>query len=65
MMRIIIGISLFIFLAGCAGKTAHDTISPAGRPIGTVLAATQAPIQGAAESYATQTARTQENPYGR
>ncbi len=57
-------ILLFTF-AGCAGQTAHDTISPVGQPVGTVLAATQAPIQGAAAGYATQSARTQENPYGR
>jgi hypothetical protein len=65
MMRIILSISFAIFLTGCAGKTAHDTVSPVGRPIGTVLATTQAPIQGATESYAVQSARTQENPYGR
>lgn len=54
-----------IFFISCAGKTAHDTISPVGKPIGTVLAAVQAPIQGASASYAEQSTKTQTNPYGR
>ena len=65
MIRIILSSLGLIFLAGCAGQTAYDTVSPVGRPIGTVLAATQAPIQGAADSYATQSTKSQENPYGR
>ncbi len=65
MTRMILGMLFLISLTGCAGKTAYETVSPVGRPVGTVLAVTQAPIQGAADSYATQTARTQENPYGR
>lgn len=65
MMRMILGSFLLMLLTGCAGKTAYDTVSPVGRPVGTVLAAAQAPIQGAADSYATQSAPTQENPYGR
>jgi len=52
-------------LAGCAGQTAHDTFSPIGKPVGTVVAATQAPIQGAAESYAYHSGKTEDNPYAR
>lgn len=65
MIRALLGSLLLLSLTGCAGKTAYDTVSPVGRPVGTALAVVQAPIQGAADSYATQTARTQENPYGR
>lgn len=65
MTRLILASLLLISLSGCAGKTAYETVSPVGRPVGTALAAVQAPIQGAADSYATQTGRTQENPYGR
>ncbi len=65
MKKLIFSILSVILLAGCAGQTAHDTIAPIGSPVGTVLAATQAPIQGASASYATQSARTEQNPYGR
>ena len=65
MIRALLGSLLLISLTGCAGKTAYDTVSPVGQPVGTVLAAVQAPIQGAADSYATQTTRSQANPYGR
>ncbi|MFH0984330.1 MAG: hypothetical protein V1882_02215 [Candidatus Omnitrophota bacterium] len=65
MTRTLFASLVLVLLAGCAGKTAYDTVSPVGQPVGTALAVVQAPIQGAADSYATQTARTQENPYGR
>lgn len=65
MKRSLIGFLSLLILSSCAGQTAHDVISPAGKPVGTVLAATQAPIQGVAEGYAEQTARSQANPYGR
>ena len=64
-MRVWVLLFMFFFLAGCAGKTAHDTFSDVGKPVGTVGAAAQAPIQGASESYAYHSAPTQENPYER
>jgi hypothetical protein len=64
-MKYLAGILIVIFLAGCGGKTAHDTFSGPGKPVGTVVAATQAPIQGASESYAYHAGTTEENPYGR
>jgi len=64
-MKLISSILGVVFLAGCAGQTAHDTFSPIGKPVGTVVAATQAPIQGAAESYAHHSGKTEDNPYAR
>ena len=52
-----------IAILGC--KTTHDTIAPATRPAGTVVAAPQAVTQGVAEGYADQAGSTVENPYGR
>jgi len=54
-----------LLIVGCAGQTAHDTFSGVGKPVGTVAAVTQAPIQGASESYAYHSDVTQDNPYGR
>jgi len=65
MNKIYIIITAIILLGGCAGQTVHDTVSPVGRPVGVVLAAAKAPIQGATETVATQGVKTQENPYGR
>jgi len=58
-------ISAMLLLTGCAGQTVHDAVSPVGQPVGVVLAAAKAPIQGATETLATQGVKTQENPYGR
>jgi hypothetical protein len=64
-MRYLAGIILAVVLLGCAGQTAHDSFSGVGKPVGTVAAATQAPIEGAAESYAYHSGKTESNPYQR
>jgi hypothetical protein len=64
-MRVLSLFAVLLVLAGCGGKTAYETTSGVGKPVGTVLAATQAPIMGASESLADQSGKTTQNPYGR
>ena len=65
MKRLFLVALVLILTAGCAGQTVHDVVSPVGSPVGVALAAAKAPIQGATETLATQSIKTQENPYGR